>query len=95
MADELDERLTDEETVATLRSDEVAESKHRVEEADEDTGEELPCPMAASPARKLIVPPGCQKLLAVWLSYKLKEIKEGRVILFNCLIYRDGSKELH
>lgn len=72
MADELDERLADEETVVTLWSDEVAESKHRVEEADEDTGEELPCPVASSPARKLIIPPGCQKLLAVRLSDKLK-----------------------
>lgn len=78
MADELDERLTDEETVATLWSDEVAESKYGVEEADEDTGEELPCPVAPPPARKFVVPPGCQKLLAVWLSYKLRDIIKKR-----------------
>lgn len=74
MADELDERLTDEEPVTTLWSDEVAESKYGVKEADENTGEELPCPVAPPPARKFIVPPGCQKLLAVWLSYKLRDI---------------------
>lgn len=77
VADELDERLTDEEAITTLWSDEVAEGKHGVEEADEDTGEELPCPVSPPPAGELIVPPGCQKLLAVWLSYKLKNI-EGK-----------------
>lgn len=75
MADELDKRLADEEAVATLRSDEVPESKQGVEEADKDTGKELPCPVAPPPAGELIVPPGCQKLLAVWLSYKLKKIR--------------------
>lgn len=79
MADKLDEGLADEETVATLGGDEVAESKQRVEEADEDAGEELPRPVAPSPARKLIIPPGRQQLLAVWLCYKLTKIKEGRV----------------
>lgn len=78
MADELDEGLADEEAVATLRSNEVAESKRRVEEADEDAGEKLPCPLAPSPPRELIIPPGRQELLAVWLSYKLKRIREGR-----------------
>lgn len=78
MADELDKRLADEEAVATLRNDEVAESKHGVEEPDEDTGKELDCPVTTSPARELIIPPGRQKLLAVWLSYKLKEITDGR-----------------
>lgn len=78
MADELDEGLADEEAVSTLRRDEVAESKSGVEEADEDTGEELPCPLAASPAGELIIPPGRQKLLAVWLGYKLKGRREGR-----------------
>ncbi len=76
VADELDEGLADEEAVATLWSDEVAESEHGVEEADEDAGEELPRPMAASPARELIIPAGCQKLLAVWLSYKLSDRKQ-------------------
>lgn len=71
VADELDEGLADEEAVATLRSDEVAESEHGVEEADEDAGEELPRPVPAPPAGKLVVPPGRQKLLAVRLSYKL------------------------
>lgn len=75
VADELDEGLADEEAVATLRGDEVAESKHGVEEADEDTGDELPCPVAPSPAGELVVPAGRQKLLAVWLSYKLKETR--------------------
>lgn len=73
VADELDEGLADEEAVATLWSDEVAESKRRVEEADEDAGEELPSPLAASPAGELVIPAGCQKLLAVWLSYKLEK----------------------
>lgn len=77
MADKLDEGLADEEAVATLGGDEVAESKQRVEEADEDAGEELPRPVAASPAGKLVVPTGRQQLLAVWLCYKLTEIKEG------------------
>lgn len=71
MADELDEGLADEEAVATLRRYEVADSKQRVEEADEDTGDELPCPVSPSPAGELVVPPGRQKLLAVRLSYKL------------------------
>lgn len=73
MADELDEGFADEEAVATLWSDEVAQSEHGVEEADEDTGDELSCPVAPPPTRKLIIPPGCQKLLTVWLGYKLKE----------------------
>lgn len=60
VADELDERFTDEEAIATLGSDEVAKSKHWVEEADEHTGEELSCPMPPSPARKFIVPSRCQ-----------------------------------
>lgn len=76
VADKLDEGLADEETVATLGSDEVAESKQRVEEADEDASEELARPVAPSPARKLIIPPGRQQLLAVWLCYKLTKIKE-------------------
>lgn len=75
VADKLDEGLADEEALATLGSDEVAESKHGVEEADKDTGEELPCPVAPPPAGELIIPAGRQKLLAVWLSYKLKEIR--------------------
>lgn len=99
MADELDEGLADEEAVATLRSDEVAESKRRVEEADEDAGEELPSPLAASPAGELVIPAGCQKLLAVRLSYKLGNgrngRREGRVTLFIWMIYREDSKELH
>lgn len=56
VADELDEGLADEEAIATLRSNEVAESKRRVEETDEDTGDELSCPVAPPPARELIVP---------------------------------------
>lgn len=75
VADELDERLADEEAVAALRSHEVAQGKDGVEEADEDAGEELSRPVAPSPAWKLVVPPGSQQLLAVWLSYKLKDIK--------------------
>lgn len=86
MADKLDEGLADEEAVATLGSDEVAESKQRVEEADEDAGEELPRPVAPSPARKLIIPPGRQQLLAVWLCYKLTETKEGIVSFNICLM---------
>lgn len=82
MADELDEGLANEEAVATLRGHEVAESKQGVEEADEDTGEELSCPVAPPPARELIIPPRRQKLLAVWLSYKLEEIREGRGELY-------------
>lgn len=78
VADKLDEGLADEETVATLGGDEVAESKQRVEEANEDAGEELPRPVTPSPARKLVIPPGRQQLLAVWLRYKLTKIKEGR-----------------
>lgn len=58
VADELDEGLADEEAVATLGSDEVADSKHRVEEADEHTGDALPCPLAPPPAGELVVPPG-------------------------------------
>lgn len=92
MADELDEGLTDEETVATLWSDEVAEGKHRVQEADEDAGEKLPCPVPPPPAGELIIPSRRQQLLAVWLSHKLQETKEereGRVVPFIRLIYRD------
>lgn len=77
VAYELDEGLADEEAVATLRGDEVAESKRWVEEADEDTREELPRPVAPPPAWELIVPPGGQELLAVRLSYKLKEIRRS------------------
>lgn len=72
VADELDERLADEEAVAALGSHEVAQREHGVEEADEDAGEELPRPVAPPPARKLVVPAGSQELLAVWLSYKLQ-----------------------
>lgn len=82
VADKLDERLADEETVATLGSNEVAEGEDGVEEANEDAGEELSCPVAASPTRKLIIPAGCQKLLAVWLSYKLKGNKERQSYYF-------------
>ena len=56
VAYELDERLADEEAVTTLGNNEVADSKQRVEEADENTGEELPCPVAPSPAGELIIP---------------------------------------
>jgi len=75
VADELDEGLADEEAVATLGSDEVPESKQGVEEADEDAGDQLPGPVASPPARELVVPPGRQELLAVWLSDKLKDIR--------------------
>lgn len=71
VADKLDEGFADKEAIATLGSDEVAESKQRVEEADEDACDEFSCPVAAPPARELIIPPGCQKLLAVWLGHKL------------------------
>lgn len=81
MAEELDEGLADEEAVATLRSDEVAEGEHGIEEADEDTREELPSPVAPPPAGELVIPSGRQKLLAVWLSYKLKE--KGGEFLFH------------
>lgn len=84
VADELDERLADEEAIAALGSHEVAQGEHRVEDADEDAGEKLPCPVAPPPAWKLVVPPGSQELLAVWLSYKLKEIKHCYTLM--CLI---------
>lgn len=58
MADELDERLADEEAVATLGRHEVAESEQRVEQTDEDAGEELSCPVASPPAGELVVPAG-------------------------------------
>lgn len=58
VADELDERLADEEAVATLGRHEVAESEQRVEQTDEDAGEELSCPVASPPARELVVPAG-------------------------------------
>lgn len=83
VADELDERLADEEAVAAFGSHEVAEGEHGVEEADEDAGEKLPCPVAPSPARKFVVPTGSQELLAVWLSYKLKEINQLHFRMFN------------
>lgn len=82
VADELDERLADEEAVAALGNHEVAQGKDGVEEADEDAGEKLPGPVAPSPARKLVVPPGSQELLAVWLSYKLKETKHCYTLLY-------------
>lgn len=82
VADELDERLANEEAVAALGSHEVAQGKHGVEEADEDAGEKLPRPVAPSPARKLVVPPGSQELLAVWLRYKLKEIKHCYTLVY-------------
>lgn len=72
VADELDEGLADEEAIATLGSDEVAESKHREEETYEDTGDKLSRPVTPPPARELIIPAWCQKLLTVGLSYKLK-----------------------
>lgn len=84
VADELDERLADEEAVAALGSHEVAQGEHRVEEADEDAGEKLPRPVAPPPARKLVVPAGSQELLAVWLSYKLQRIKRCQTPM--CLI---------
>lgn len=77
VADELDKRFADEVAVATLGCREVAESEQRVEETDEDAGEELSCPMAPPPAGELIVPAGRQKLLAVWLCNKLGEAGEG------------------
>lgn len=78
VADKLDEWLADEEAVATFGCDEVAKGKHGVEEADEDTSDEFSRPVTPPPAGKLIVPPGCQKLLTVWLSYKLKQVREER-----------------
>lgn len=83
VANELDERFADEEAVATLGHREVAESEQRVEEADEDAGEELSCPVASPPAGELVVPAGCQKLLTVGLRNKLGEegIKKFGVIL--------------
>lgn len=85
MADELDEGLADEEAVATLRRCEVAQSEQRVEEANEDTGDKLSCPVSPPPAGELIIPPGRQKLLAVWLSYKLKEKKRWKSFTFHVL----------
>lgn len=76
VADELDERFADEEAVMTLGRGEVAKGEQRVEEADEDAGEELSCPVASSPARELVIPAGRQKLLTVGLRNKLG--KEGK-----------------
>lgn len=89
VADELDERLADEEAVVALGSHEVAQGEHGVEEADEDAGEKLPRPVAPPPARKLVVPPGSQELLAVWLSYKLKQNKS--LLHFGLFIQREKS----
>ena len=91
VADELDEGLADEEAVATLRSDEVAESEPGVEEADEDAGEELPSPLAPPPAGELVVPARRQQLLAVWLSYKLRtQDKRGKSLIHRVKSDRGG-----
>lgn len=71
MADELDEGFADEKTVAALGGNQVEEGEEWKQEADEDTGEELPPPVPTSPARKLVVPPRCEQLLTVGLSHKL------------------------
>lgn len=76
VADELDERFADEEAVGTLGRGEVAKGEQRVEETNEDTGEELSCPVASPPAGELVIPAGRQKLLAVGLRNKLGE--EGK-----------------
>lgn len=78
VADELDERLADEEAIAAFRRDEVAEGEHGVEEADEDAGDEFSRPVTPPPTWELVVPPGGQELLAVWLSDKLKQVTEER-----------------
>lgn len=76
VADKLDEGLADEEAVAALRGDEVAESKQREEEANEDASDEFSCPVAPPPARKLVVPSGRQQLLTIRLCYKLYKKKK-------------------
>lgn len=73
MTDELDEGLTDEQAIATLWGDQVADGQQWKEKADEDACEELYCPVAPPPARELIVPPRCQQLLTVGLSNKLSD----------------------
>lgn len=57
VADKLDEGLADEEAIATFGYDEVTKGKNRVEEANEDTGDEFSWPVAPPPPRKLIIPP--------------------------------------
>lgn len=76
MANELDEGLADEEAVAALGCHQVADGEEREEEANEDAGEELACPVPAPPAGELVVPAGCQQLLAVRLGHKL--MREGK-----------------
>lgn len=73
MADEFDKGLPDEVAVAALGGDEVAQGEQREQQANKHTGDELPCPVAPPPPGKLVVPPGRQELLAVWLSDKLQE----------------------
>ena len=79
VADELDEGLADEEAVAALGGEEVADGEDGEQQTDEDAGEELARPVAPAPARELVVPPRRQQLLAVGLGHELEGERGGNV----------------
>lgn len=73
VANKLDKGLADEQAVAALGGHQVTEREQREHEADEDAGDQLASPVTSPPAWKFIIPARRQQLLAVWLSYKLRE----------------------
>lgn len=81
MADELDKRLSDEESEGAFGSYKVAHREDGEEESYYEASHHLHGPVTSPPAGELIVPARCQQLLTVGLSHELqgKGEEKGRV----------------
>lgn len=95
MRDELDEGLTDERAIAALWRDQIEDGQQGEEKADEDTRDELYCPVAPPPAWELVIPPRCQQLLTVGLGYKLTTKERIRMACYLHLNFQKSFRKLH
>lgn len=71
MADKLDEWLSDEQSQWAFGSYQVADGEDGEKQSYNETRHHLHRPVSSPPAGELIVPAGCEQLLAVGLGNKL------------------------
>lgn len=78
MADELDKRLSDEQSKGAFRSYKVAHREDREKQSYYETCHHLHSPVPSPPAWELIIPAGCQQLLTIGLGNELHKGKERK-----------------
>lgn len=78
MADELDERLSDEQSKRAFRSYQVAHGEDREKQPYDEARHHLHGPVSSPPAWELIVPARGQQLLTVGLGHKLQGKQRDR-----------------